>query len=277
MSETPVNENAAPVNEDAPAPAADAAPAEAPKKDPLANVDEFGRGVVARLLAQVNEYNAKAAQVKAASGDPQGLLDSLRESYTDDPQVAKITAAIEDLDEKREQLWKRRDELLKPVVEARIAEAKSGLGNSETEAANLLKVITQGKKYLSGLYGDDVLEAFPRLVSAKASAGGGGTDGRSGQRIRGFDVFIDGTKATQTTKKDGKDVVSSNLAVAAKVIGVQTEDLREKFLAAAGSKDAKSAPDVVEFQISTGEGDERKVHDVRCVRVKTEESASESE
>lgn len=242
-----------------------AAPAAAAAK-PL---DEFGRQALARLIDTINQYNNIAAQVKAATGDPQSLLDTLRTS-SDDPQVQKLTAAIEELDNKREALWNKRDEILKPIVEAKVTEAKSGMGDSEAVAKDLLKTVRSGQKYITDLYGEAHLESVPKVLNTRTSTGS--SDGRSGQRVRGFDVFVDGNLVTQETKKDGKTVVSSNLAVAGKQIGVETADLREQFQAAAGTTDPKAYPAVVEFAISAGEGDARRQYTIRCVKTENESS-----
>lgn len=238
---------------------------------PAKPLDEFGKQALERLIDTVNQYNVIAGQVKAASGNPQDLLKSLYES-SDDPQVQKITAAIEELDSKREALWNKRDEVLKPVVEQRIAEAKNGMGDSEAVAKDLLKTVRSGQKYITDLYGDAHLEAVPKVVNTRTSSGS--ADGRSGQRVRGFNVFVDGALAEQSTTKDGKTTTSSNLAVAAKQIGLETSDLREQFQAAAGTTDPKQYPAVVEFAISAGEGDARKQYTIRCEKVATEDTAT---
>lgn len=233
-----------------------------PEAPPLKPLDDLGKMILANIVEKANEYNALAKRVKNASGDPMAVLDDLRENPPND-EAARYTAAIEKLDEQREQLINARDEILKPLVAQRVEEAKAGLGDAEPEAKELLKTVNAGKRYFSDIYDPRHLdEALPNLVSLRAAAtgSGGGTDGRSGQRIRGFDVYVDDVHITAVV--NGKTV--SNLATAAKHLGVETSDLRDRFQAAAGTKDPKSYPKEVSFTFETGEGEERKAHNIVC-------------
>lgn len=244
-----------------PAPAEPEVPAE-----PLKPLDDLGKMILNNIKEKANEYNALAKRVKAASGDPLAVIDDLRENPPTD-ETRRYTEAIEKLDEQREQLYTARDALLKPLVAERVEQAKSGLGNAEPEAKEMLKVINAGKKYFGDVYDPRHLEGdggLPALVSLRAASTGGapGTDGRSGQRIRGFDVYVDGQHVT--AEVNGKTV--SNLATAAKALGVETGDLRDRFQAAAGTKDPKAYPKEVNFTFEVGEGEERKSHNIRCVR-----------
>lgn len=225
-------------------------------------LDEFGVMAKERLLAQVEQYNALASRVKAAEGDPQALLENLRESYTEDEQVAKITAAIEDLDNKREALFNKRDSLLKPVVEKMVEEAKSGLGDAEQQAQEIAKVIKSARNYIETTYGPSHLEDVPALVG-KRRAGGGGGGGTGARRVRGYDVYVDGTLATAPDAQGNK---KSNLAAAAKALGVDTEDLRNLFFQAAGSDDSKSWGNTVEFDVTVTEDGKESVKHLVCKR-----------
>lgn len=230
------------------------APEATPK--PAPKLDEFGNALKERLANTIKEHNALAARVKAATGDEQSLLETLREN-NDNADAQKITAAIEELDEKREKLVNRRDEILKPLAAKMIEDSKAGLGNAEAEAADLLKTINKGKGYLVDTYGEGADEGLPP-VEGKRRASSGGSGGGSGQRrIRGFDVYIDGTLATG---RNGKGEQVSNMAAAAKTLGVDTEDLRNAFWQAAGTDDSAKYPPVVEFTVTVteGEGDEAK-------------------
>lgn len=254
-----------------------AAPATAPEP-PLKPLDEFGQMALTNLKQVIDKYNGLASRVKAATGDPGALLDNLRETYTEDETVNKIRAAIEELDNKREALFTRRDEILKPVVEAKVAEAKEGLGGAEEEANDLLKTVRAGLKYISDLYDERHLKDLPPLVGKAKSTGGG--QGGSGRRIRGFDVYVDGTLSQM---RDGKGEKRSNLATAAKEIGVDTEVLRDAFFRAAGTEDSAKYPATVEFTVSVDEkGEDGAVKQVtksiRCVKVNEGEArATESE
>lgn len=215
--------------------------------DPNAGLDEFGVMLKDKLRSQITERNAIAEQVKAANGDPADLLTSLRESYKDDEQVAKITAAIEEIDNKREALFKKRDEILAPVVEKMVEEAKAGLGDLPEKLAKMDKVVSKARAYLVETYSTDVLGDLPALVGKRTSSGtsGGGTGNR---RIRGFDFYIDDVLATS---KNAKNEDVSNAAAAAKKLGITTEDIRNQFWSAAGTDDSKKYPPVVEFVVTT--------------------------
>ncbi len=227
---------------------------EAPAVDPNAGLDEFGQMLKGRLKASIEEYNALASRVKAATGDPSALLDNLRENYTEDETVVKITAKIEEIDNQREALWNKRDEILKPIVAKIIEDGKSGLGDAEEKAADVLKTVNSGRKYLTEIAGGDhVLADLPPVVGKRvARAGGGTSEGTGARRVRGFDVFIDGTLATA---KDAQGNDKSNLAAAAKALGVDTEDLRKQFFEAAGSDDSKAWPAEVTFDVTVTEGE----------------------
>lgn len=237
---------------------------------PVVKLDEFGQQLKARIADSINQHNALAARVKAASGDEQSLLETLREN-NDSPEAQKFTAAIEELDNKREALFNKRDEVLKPIAKQMVEDAKAGLGNAETEAAELLKTANAGKKYLIDTYGEGADADLPAIVGKRRSSGG--TGGGSGQRrIRGFDVFIDGKLATG---RNGKGEQVSNMAAAAKTLGVDTDDLRTAFWQAAGTDDSSKYPPVVEFTITVteGEGDDAKsvTKTVVAKRVKEDE------
>lgn len=219
---------------------------------PLKPLDEFGQMALSNLRATIEKYNALASRVKAATGDPQALLDNLRESYTEDEQAVKIRTAIEDLDDKREKLVTALDNILKPIVEQQVNAAKEGLGTAEEEANDLLKTVRAGMKYIGDLYDERHLSDLPALVG-KSRAGGGGGQGGGGRRIRGFDVYINGTLAAM---RNGKGVQVSNMATAAKELGVETEVLRDAFFAAAGTDDPKKYPAKVEFTVSVDEKQE---------------------
>lgn len=225
-------------------------------KAPEVKIDQFGVQMKARLVDTINEHNALAARVKAASGDEQSLLETLREN-NDSDEAKKITAAIEELDNKREALHAKRDEILKPIAAKMIEDSKAGLGDAEAKAADLLKTINAGKKYLSDLYTEAALADLPDIVGKRRASSGGSGGGTGARRIRGFDVYIDGVLATG---RNGKGEQVSNMASAAKILGVETENLRDAFFAAAGTDDSSKYPKEVEFTVTVteGEGDDAK-------------------
>lgn len=226
------------------------ASAEVKTSAPAVTLDEFGNMAKARLKDSIEQHNTLASRVKAATGDPLALLDNLRETYTEG-EVGKYTAAIEEIDNKREALFVKRDALLTPIVEKMVEEAKAGVGDAEQQAADLLKTIKAGQKYLSDLYGEAAIEDLPKVVGKRAASTGSGGTGQ--RRVRGFDVYIDGSLATAADAQGNK---KSNLAAAAKALGVDTESLRDSFFAAAGSEDSKAWPAIVEFDVTVTETDD---------------------
>lgn len=212
-------------------------------------LDQFGQEMKKRLVDTINEHNALAARVKAASGDFMSALDALR-ANSGNADADKITAKIEELDEQREALVKKRDEILKPLAEKMVEDAKAGVGDAEAQAADLLKTVNAGKKYLTDTYGEEHVEDLPAVVGKRRASSGGSGGGSGQRRIRGFDVFIDGNLATGRNAK-GESV--SNMAAAAKILGVDTEDLRNAFWEAAGTDDSSKYPATVEFTVTVTE------------------------
>lgn len=238
---------------------------EEPQVDANAGVDEFGLALKERLLGTINERNEIVARLKGAEGDEATLLDNLRENSTN-PEVQKYTKAIEELDNKREALWNKRDELLKPEIEA----AQSGT-NVEEETAKvdaLDKQVRSALTYLKETYGENSVTDLPALLGRKNRSKGSGS-GEGGKRIRGFDIWVDGKLATS---RDANGVERSNFSAAAKAVGVDTKTLQEAFWKEQGTQDAKEYKDRVEFTITVGEGDEAKTHTVVAKRLDEEQT-----
>jgi len=260
----------------------DAVKTEAPKPDPLANVDEFGKQAIAKLTALIAEYNSLAKVVKAAEGDASGMLADFRDNYTDDDTVNQIRAKINELEDALEKLHAKRDELLKPIVDSAVADSKATLGDKPEKLDALGKKVNASRKYIEIEYGSDVLATLPALEGK--TRGGGGSGGASGnRRIRGFDVYVtpDGGTEVKATSRDQKGNESSNLAAVTLLFKkdpfntkVESEDLRKMFWSAAGTDDSSKYPNTVEFKIPYGPDDAPKFANVRCVRVSNDESGS---
>jgi len=232
-----------------------------------APLDEFGQDAKNRLAATIEQRNSVVAQLKATQGDPQELLETLRDT-SDDEQVVKLRQQIEALDDKREQLFTKRDELLKPLVETMRAEAAKGSEGVAEKADALDKTVKAGMNYLKELYGEAALEGLPSVLPRKNRATPG-KGGEGGKRIRGFDWNVDGVLQTS---RDAKGVERSNTAAAAKSIGIETLALQEKFWEAAGTRDSDKYPARVEFEVTVGEGESAKVHKVVAVRLTKDET-----
>lgn len=221
-------------------------------------LDEFGQQALDRLNGIVATRNEKAGIIAAASGDSQQLLEALRDS-SDNAQVVKISKEIEALDEKREALFAKRDEILKPVVAETQAKASEGAEGLTAEVDELDSQIRAAKNFLKSMYGDSVIEKVTALVGRKNRSSGGSNG--TGRRIRGFDVYVDGTLATLKNAK-GED--TSNLSAGAKAAGVDTATIQSAFFEAQGTKDVESFKPTVEFQVTDKEGN---AHTVKCVQV----------
>lgn len=238
------------------------ASATAEAKTPATPLDEFGQATVERAKGIINELNSNVKVLKASQGDAQATLEALRENPpTDD--AAKLTAAIEEIDNKREALFVKRDEILKPLVAEQMEAAKNGSEGVQAKVDDLKKKVAAALKYIKELYGEEHLEGLPKVEGVRAPSTGSNA-GAGGKRVRGFDFYVDG-KLITTRNAQGKEV--SNLAAAAKELNVAADDLRDAFYAAAGTTENKKAPAVVEFAISAGEGDARKSYNITAKRV----------
>lgn len=251
------------------------------KVDPLANVDEFGKQAIAKLTALITEYNSLAKVVKAAEGDASGMLAEFRDNYTDDDTVNQIRDKITELEDALEKLHAKRDELLKPIVDAEAAKAKEGLGDKPEKLAEMGKKVNASRKYIEIEYGPDVLATLPALEGKTRAGSGGGATGN--RRIRGFDVYVtpDGGTEVKATSRDQKGNESSNLAAVSLLMKkepfstkVESEDLRKAFWEAAGTDDSSKYPNTVEFKIPYGPDDAPKFANIRCVRVSNDDSAA---
>ena len=248
---------------------ADAATASA-SAAPTVQLDEFAQQAVTNTTALINQRNEKVGLIKAAEGDPQALLEALRKS-SENAEVVKINAQIDKLTDSLYALETRRDELLKPEVEAVRKDASSKVEAVTAEVDTLDTQIRAAKNFLKQIYGEAALSGLPEMTGRKNRESDG-----SGSRIRGFDVYVDDTLATQ---RDGKGVERSNFSAAAKAAGVDTVTLQEGFWAAQGTKDSKQFKDRVEFTVTEpAKGEEAaKTHKVVAVRTPKSDDEAASE
>lgn len=234
-------------------------------------LDEFGQSLKERLVASIEERNTVVARLKAAEGDESTLLETLRET-SDNPDVVKINAAIEDLDNKREALFQRRDEILRPIVEQTLSGTSETVEADTAKADAADKAIRSGMNYLKETYGEDAVSDLPDLISRKNRSKSGGGEG--GKRIRGFDIWVNGKLATS---RDAQGVERSNFSAAAKAVGVDTRILQDAFWEAQGTQDSKQFKDRVEFNVTVGEGDAAKTHTVVAKRLTEEQTPQASD
>ena len=226
---------------------------ETPAADPSgppAYLGEFERMLWQRLADTISQHNAEVGKLKAVSGDSSALMETLRNTTSDDPAIKKL----QDADEAAYKAWeaarKQLDDALAPQVEAMRADVASQVESITAKVDEHYKAIKAGQNYLksqvtSAPEGSDPLAGLPEVERVKS--GSGGSSGGSGQRrIRGFDFYVDGKIAT-VRNAQGKE--SSNLAAAAKVVGCETEALRGAFYQAQGTQDAEKFQDTVKFQV----------------------------
>ena len=242
---------------------------DAPKIIPVP-LDEFGQMAHDKLAGSIVQYNDLSRLVKAAEGDPLSLLEELRKS-SDNADVVKINAKLEELTMQLFKLETARDEILKPLVEQYAADAKASLGDKPEKLAKLGKTIKTARAYLADTYCAEVLDDLPALEGKRS--GGSSGSGTGARRIRGFDFSVDGTVATI---RDAKGNESSNAAAAAKAIGVTTDDIRTAFWQAAGTDDSSKYPPVVTFTVTVSATDTTpaKSYAVIAKRTSTEEEAA---
>jgi hypothetical protein len=227
---------------------------------PAVTLDDFGQQAYDRVETLIGTRNEKAGVIAAANGDAQALLEALRSS-SDDPQVTAINAKLEELNSQVLALESKRDEILTPIVEKTKADSAGLVEPLTAEVDEMDKQIKAATNYLKSMYGAEAVASLPSLTSRKGRETGAGNGGR---RVKGYDVYVDGTLATL---RDAKGVDRSNLAAAAKVIGVDTKAIQDGFFTAQGTQESKDYKDQVEFVVSH----EDKNYTVRCVRGVDEE------
>lgn len=232
---------------------------------PAVQFDDFGQQAYDRVVTLIGTRNEKAGTIKAAQGDAQGLLEALRTS-SDDANVVKINAQLETLNSQVLALEAKRDEILAPIVESIKADAGAKVEPLTAEVDEMDKQIRAASNYLKSMYGEAAVKTLPALLSRKGRETGGSNGGR---RVKGFDVYVDGNLATL---RDAKGVDRTNLAAAAKVIGVETADIQKGFFEAQGTQEAKDYKPEVTFNIEH----DGKTFVVKCVRP-AEEAAPDAE
>lgn len=206
------------------------------EKAPLKFKDDFQKMQFELLSKQISERNGLVGKANAAHGDRQTLTEQIRESDTD-PAIV----------EAREQMSKwilKLDELVKPKVDAIIADAAGSVTEIEEQIKGIDAVLKPGLNYYKKLYDDDSASHFPAQDRLKGTAVR--SSGAGGRRIRGFNVEV---------TVDGESRDFDNFTQAAKHLNVDTIDLQKAFFSQAGSEDLKAVADKVSFTINFPEVD----------------------
>lgn len=189
----------------------------------LPTLDDFGTMAVNKITGQVHERNSLHKALTAATGDRQGMLDELREAAEQgnnpDPAVNSLAAEISDLLSKVYDLETKRDAVLNAQIDATVDASGMDPKTVEAQIAALDEQINPGIKYLVGIYGPTVTGYLP-AVEGKRTRKSSNLPGSTGQRrIRGVEVYVDGTKATTP---DANGVQRSTFSAAAKVLGLDS-------------------------------------------------------
>lgn len=199
--------------------------------------DHMHQMVHEQLEGFIKERNSLVGTANAAHGDRVTLTEQIREESTDPEIVAAREAYSEAL--------LALDALVKPKVDAIIANATESVAEVEAKIKEIDSKLKPGLSYYKKLYGDEVAATLPAQAKIKglrvASASGG-------RRIRGFNFVV---------TVDGESQEFENAASAAKWLDVETGSFQEAFFEAAGNpKQVKDAPANVDFQIVFVEVDE---------------------
>lgn len=195
--------------------AAEAVTPAAPTRDEiLKGLDAFAKSAFLDLEARSNQYNEVQGKVEAVTGDPQALLENLRQT-SKDPKVLAFNAQIEKANDALLAAEQGRDGILKAQVEKIRKDSEASIEALQTEAAELKTVINAGTGYLAKMSGLDISAVLPKLHGAKTKRKGA-TGGTGNRRIRGYNVSVNGKKY------DGA-------SAAAKDLGVDTGVIQDPF------------------------------------------------
>jgi seryl-tRNA synthetase len=196
-------------------------------------LDEVGLVVYNKLVELSEKHNSNVQTIKAAKGDSQALLETLRESYTDNEEVNQLREAIEKLQMNLFRAEEKRDQLLKPVVAQMKEQASEGTEELEETNKELKTQIRAAQKFIKTIVTDDeTLKALmPKLKSDTSGGGGTGT-----RRIQHRNWIV------------GDEEFCSASAAAAK-LNVATADFQSAFFEAAGSDQKEKWPEEVTFKV----------------------------
>jgi len=232
----------------------------------ISSLDEFGQQAVTRLIATINQRNELVAQIKAAGGDIESLIDEIKEG-DDDEKVVKTREMITQLEDRLTQAQAALHEYASQKANERVKDRSVDLAALNTQADALDSKIKSGVKYTEMEFGPATKSALPHLTARKGRANPV-KSGEGQRRIRGMDVYVDGTHATS---KDAKGVERSNFSAGAKLAGVETRALQEAYWTAAGTRDVNTLADghIARFTVTDAEG---KAHEVSVTKLSAEQT-----
>jgi hypothetical protein len=207
------------------------------------NLDDFGKMALERYSMTVDKYNKLVNKSKTLE-----TRDKFADQFmADAPELAEFNAEIERLDSELESVKMRRLIEATPLIEPAYQKALSEVGVDPEAVKTLRKEIAAGSKFLTVSYGDDVLEGTPKPEQMRVTGTASGTG--TSRRIRGFDIFVNGEKATL---KNAEGILKSTFTAAAKVLDVPVPELQEAFIKEAGSEDYRNEafPTIVDFDFN---------------------------
>jgi hypothetical protein len=219
-------------------------------------LDDFGKIALEKYTTMLEAYNKVVTLAKSVDS-----RESFAESFMENaPELLDINEKIEKLEQAIESLKMERLKTANPLIDAAYEEAVKGAGVDPEALKQQLSTVRATAKYLTTMYGDEVLEGTPKVETLR---GAGASTGTGGRRIRGVEVYIDGVLAG-TKNKEG--VIKSTFSAAAKMLDVDTVDLQRAFFTAAGQEDVKadSFPTIVDFTFADKKGED---HSLRVVKV----------
>lgn len=218
----------------------------------MATLDDFGTLAKQKYVDTLTDYNSKVEQAKSVSS-----IDEFSEKFMESaPELADMNVQIEKIKNALEAALAARLTKATPLIGPAYEAAVANSGVDVTALDEQLKLLRTTAKYLTAVYGDEVLADTDKIASRGKSGGSG--SGAGGRRIRGFEVYIDGKLSAV---KNAKGELKSTFSCAAKELEVETVALQRAFFEAAGSEDVKgeSFPDVVEFDF--------KEHNIKVAKV----------
>ena len=215
------------VNEEGAVKKIELSPFAAQTKDMLANL--------------IGDYNQVVTQLRTLTGDLLTVRDAVMADRTDE-KVAKV---LDEIEKYNSEIEKRKAALTTYATEKakkKIEEQHDPKLAAELSAkADVLdKTIKPLRKSFLVMAGDDAKSLLPDILSVKSgTATGSGSSQEGVRRLRGFKVSVDGKLAQL---KNNKQELVSSFSAAAKVIGVPTETLQQKYMDTVGSSDAANFP-----------------------------------
>ena len=243
--------------------------AEPDKRKVFEALDAFGQGAVLKFNELAQAHNATLARIEAIGGDPQSLLESLRETSTD-ANVVKLNENISLLLSKVNELEEQRDGILKVEVDRIRSESSEELAKNEKELEENAPALSAALNYVKKVYKAAFEAGLLTDVKRKKTIGGGSQTGVRRIRNRSWDV----------TNPDGTKSPFDHASTAAAHLETETRVLQDAFFQAAGGEDSKKWANVVTFNITVGEGEDAKTSQVTVTNTEvaaTEETPAESD